>query len=131
MTEQERPSVHDWPAMATDLIERASQLPNYGDPGHQSIAGMFAREGTTPVIVTCTIDVPQQSFKVLHIAISLMGRRGLLPSKDVLEQILGLFDKNPPYTYKSASGLLHCLWPFPWTDQDAHNYIKQLILSKQ
>jgi len=129
MTEQERPSVHDWPAMANDLKDRALRSPNYGNPGHQAISGAFVREGAPPVIVSCTIDIPRQSFKVLHIAISLVGRRDLLPSKDILDEILHLFDKNTPYTYKSGSGMLHCLWPFPWTDNAAHEYLKQLFPS--
>ena len=117
----------DWSAMAADLIERASQSPNYGDPGHPAVAGIFSRENITPVLVTCTIDVPQRSFRVLHIAVSNVGQKDVLPPNDVLGQILELSDKNPPYTFKSASGLLHCFWPIPWTDREPHNYIKQRV----
>jgi hypothetical protein len=114
MKEQQRPSVHDWPAMAADLIERGLRSPNYihQTQGHQPATGLFARDGMLSLTVTCSIDVFHQRLKILHIAISSMGKYDKLPRKEHLDEVLWLFDAHPPYEYRSGTGLQHYCWPY-------------------
>ena len=120
-----RPSVNDWPAMAKDLIGRANKAPHYEWSKHSAVAGCFSEEGLPPIIVTCTLDIHSQGYKILHISFSIMGGS----SQDLdnilqnIDQIVALFDSNPPYFYKGRDGHMNFCWPQPWEQRSAHEYL--------
>jgi hypothetical protein len=127
----DRPSVHDWPGMAQDLKDRAAAAPHHAGSSHPAVMGMFARTGKPPVVASCTLDVHEQGFQLLHVAFSILGQSGLPPELDQVGEILDLFDDASPASYVSDQGRLHCLWPEPRDDEAAQQYVRDVLESHE
>ena len=129
MGENDRPSVHDWPAMAKDLIDRASQSPHYADSTHPAVMGGFAseEEGLPLIIVSCTMDIHEEGFKILHISFSFLGGSPtkMDASLQKIDDIVQLFNENSPYFYEGKDGHLNFCWPSPWENEMGHKYLKE------
>ena len=123
---KERPSIYDWPAMARDLIEQASQNPHYETSDHLPIMGMFARDGMPGVIITCTLDVHSGGEEILHISFINTGKEPM--SMEHTDEILRLFDMTDPLCFSSITDKLHFLYPFSSEDKAAHEWLKNFII---
>ena len=125
MTQETRPSIYDWPAMANDLVYRAKKSPHYPDSAHQPAMGSFAKDGFPLIVVFCTLDVYPERFNILHISFSVMGgsNDNIMNILEELDEIGSLFDKHQPYFYKGRDGHINFCWPRPWENKAAHIYL--------